>query len=126
MSRAADYTIKGFLYQFNKTALEILQSSPDSMITVEGIVEDIDVFTPPITKAIQCKYHETIETFVPSSIYKPVLQMMNHHQTNQAADVQYVLFAHYPSNEGKPQPSIGKKELESALKSQNKELTSLI
>ncbi|MGA2525126.1 MAG: hypothetical protein ABSF79_00705 [Smithellaceae bacterium] len=29
MSRAADYTIKGFLYQFNKTLLEILNSQDD-------------------------------------------------------------------------------------------------
>jgi hypothetical protein len=78
---------QGLPLSVQQNRLEILESSPDSLITVEGIVEDIDIFTPPITKAIQCKYHETSETFVPSSIYKPVLQMMNHHQANQAADV---------------------------------------
>lgn len=29
MSRTADYTIQGFLYQFNKTALEILSAQDD-------------------------------------------------------------------------------------------------
>jgi len=41
MPQAADYIIKGFLYQFNKTLLEILNSQEDSIITVEGIVEDV-------------------------------------------------------------------------------------
>jgi hypothetical protein len=36
MSRSADYTIQGFLYQFNKTLLEILKAQADSIITVEG------------------------------------------------------------------------------------------
>jgi hypothetical protein len=126
MSRSADYTIKGFLYQFNKTALEILNASPDSLITVEGIVEDIDIFTPLLTKAIQCKYHEANEAFSASNIYKPVLQMMNHFHANQTSEVQYVLFAYYPAVKGKPAPSIGKAELTAALKSQNKELASLI
>jgi hypothetical protein len=38
MSRVADYTIKGFLYQFHKTLLEILTSAADAEITVEGPV----------------------------------------------------------------------------------------
>ena len=45
MSRAADYTIKGFLYQFNKTLLDILNSPDGSNITVEGIVEDVEIET---------------------------------------------------------------------------------
>jgi hypothetical protein len=126
MSRAADYTIQGFLYQFNKTALEILNASPDSLITVEGIVEDIEITTPSITNAIQCKYHEASETFTPSSIYKPVLQMMNHYHANQTANMRYTLFAHFPSVKGKPQPILGQLEMQAALDSQNKDLQSLI
>ncbi len=38
MSRTADYTIKGFLYQFNKTLLEILNAEGGQQITVEGII----------------------------------------------------------------------------------------
>jgi hypothetical protein len=126
MSRSADYTIQGFLYQFNKTALEILNASPDSLITVEGIVEDIEITTPSITNAIQCKYHEASDAFTPSTIYKPVLQMMNHYHANQAAHIRYTLFAHFPTVKGKSLPSVGKSELQGALDSQNKDLQSLI
>ncbi|EPE2651041.1 hypothetical protein ACSG7X_002766 [Vibrio fluvialis] len=43
MSRTAESTIKGFLYQFQKTIKEILTAPFDSSITVEGIVEDVDI-----------------------------------------------------------------------------------
>lgn len=36
MPRSADYTIQGFLYQFNNTALEILNAQDDDTINVEG------------------------------------------------------------------------------------------
>ena len=58
MPRTADYTIQGFLYQFNKTMLEILRAQDDDKVTVEGIVEDIEVATPTTLTAVQCKYHE--------------------------------------------------------------------
>ena len=62
-SRVADSTIKGFIYQFNKTILEILKSTTDT-IHIEGIVEDIDIYSDDNSiKAIQCKYHESSETF---------------------------------------------------------------
>ena len=57
MNREADYTIKGFLYQFNVTLEQLLLSTDGSSITVEGIIEDVDIKTPIDTKAIQCKYH---------------------------------------------------------------------
>lgn len=122
MSRAADYTIKGFLYQFNKTLLEILNSPDGSKIMVEGIVEDVDIETTSVMTAIQCKYHEASETFTPSSIFKPLLQMMHHFHTHPDANIRYILFAHYPSVTGIPQPTVAKAELEAALASKNKDL----
>lgn len=98
MGRSAEYPIKGFLYQFNKTLLVILNSADDVEITVEGIVEDIDVCTPGGTKAIQCKYHEAQKKFTLSMLYKPVLQMMDHHIHNQGANIEYILYAHFPNN----------------------------
>jgi len=121
MSRAADYTIKGFLYQFNKTLLEILKSQDDSIITVEGIIEDVEIAMPAEIKAIQCKYHEASETFTPSGIYKPLLQMMDHFHANSTANIRYILFAHYPSVKGHPRPPVGKAELQAALDSENKD-----
>jgi hypothetical protein len=122
MSRSADYTIKGFLYQFNKTLLEILNSQDDAIITVEGIVEDVEIVTPALMTAIQCKYHEASGTFTPSAIFKPLLQMMDHFQANCTAQIRYVLFAHYPSMNGVPRPPIGRADLEAALNSVNKDL----
>lgn len=122
MLRAADYTIKGFLYQFNKTLLEILNSPDGSSITVEGIVEDVEIVTPALMTAIQCKYHEASETFTPSNIFKPLLQMMQHFHANPGANIRYILFAHYPSVTGTPQPIVGKAEFETALASKNKDL----
>lgn len=121
MSHTADYTIKGFLYQFNKTLLEILNSQNDSIITVEGIVEDVEIVTPAVMTAIQCKYHEASETFTPSGIFKPLLQMMHHFHANPGANIRYILFAHYPSATGTLQPTVGKPDFQAALDSKNKD-----
>ena len=125
MSRAADYTIKGFLYQFNKTLIEILNSEEDSIITVEGIVEDVEIVTPAMMTAIQCKYHEASETFTPSSIFKPLLQMMDHFHANAGANIRYILFAHYPSVTEMAPPTVGKIEFQAALDSKNKDFQEL-
>lgn len=126
MSRAADYTIKGFLYQFNKTMLEILNSQNSSVVTVEGIVEDIEIAMPTEMKAIQCKYHEANESFTPSAIFKPLLQMMDHFRSNPSANIRYILFAHFPNVKAQAQPTVGKTELQAALESKNKDLQEYI
>lgn len=96
ISRVADSTIKGFLYQFNLT-LKTLFESTDSEIRVEGIVEDIDVIDNRGNKAIQCKYHESQEDFNLSTIYKPILQMLKTYSQNRDADILYRLYAYFPS-----------------------------
>lgn len=126
MSRAADYTIKGFLYQFNKTLLEILNSLDDSIITAEGIVEDVEIVTPVTMTAIQCKYHEASKTFTSSGIFEPLLQMMRHFHANPSANIRYILFAHYPSVKGMPHPTVGRTELQAALDSKNKDFREYI
>lgn len=123
MGRSADYTIQGFLYQFNKTLLELLKSPDDSVVTVEGIIEDIEIATQDVTKAIQCKYHETQESFVISSLYKPLLQMMQHHLCNSNGKVSYHLYAHFPNINT---ITITAAHLESALSSTDKTLKALI
>jgi hypothetical protein len=120
MSRTADYTIQGFLYQFNKTLLEILKSPDDSTIKIEGIVEDIEVHTTSDIEAIQCKYHETQDKFSLSTIYKPLLQMMQHFHLNNNKRIKYKLFCHFPLD-----PSIKieitKADLEKTLKTENQQ-----
>jgi hypothetical protein len=121
MPRAADHTIQGFLYQFNKTALEILNAQDDDTITVEGIVEDIEVESPASLTAIQCKYHEASTSFTASAVYKPLLQMLNHYSANLTANIRYVLFAHFPGG-GSSLPTVDKSILQAALASKDKEL----
>jgi len=78
-------------------------------------------------KAIQCKYHEASIAFMPSNIFEPLLQMMYHYQNNQTADIQYILYAHYPSITNGSRPSISKENLQAAINSENsayKKLTS--
>lgn len=121
MSRSADYTIKGFLYQFNKTLFEILNSQDGDTINVEGIIEDVEIVKPSNITAIQCKYHEASAAFSTSSIFKPLLQMMHHYHENPGTNIQYVLFAYFPSVKKDNEPPVGKTELQAALDSTNKD-----
>ena len=73
--RTATDTIKGYFYQFDLSILQLLELDDESdKITVEGI-EDIDIDNATTQTAIQCKYHESVEAFSTSLIYKPMLQM---------------------------------------------------
>lgn len=121
MSRTADYTIQGFLYQFNKTAVEILRAQDDDAITVEGIAEDIEVRSHLSLTAIQCKYHETSRSFTESAVYKPLLQMLKHFSDNPTANIRYVLFAHFPGADVEP-PTVDRSTLHAALASKDKNL----
>lgn len=119
MNREADFTLKGFIYQFNKTLEQVLFAPDGSEITVEGIIEDIDVTSSGFTKAIQCKYHETKGKYKPSDITKPILQMLVHYSKNNDNNIQYILYAHF-SDEKEGDKIISKTEVETILKSQNK------
>ena len=91
-SRVADSTIKGFIYQFNKTILEILDS-PKATIHVEGIVEDVDKYEADNSiTAIQCKYHESSEKFILSLIYKPIILMIKTFLMRPHDNISFVLF----------------------------------
>jgi hypothetical protein len=125
MSRTADYTIQGFLYQFNKTLLEILNAPDDAVITIEGI-EDIDVSTPSMHTAIQCKYHETKRSFTASDIYKPLLQMMHHFYQYPDKNINYILFAHFPGECNKSALPVNKETLEESLRSKSPKFTRYI
>jgi uncharacterized protein (DUF2164 family) len=119
MNREADYTIKGFIYQFNKTLEQVLSEPNGTEITVEGIIEDIDVVSAGLTKAIQCKYHETKEKYKLSDISKPILQMLVNYASNKEKDIQYILYAHF-SDETEEEKTISKNDIETILKSKDK------
>lgn len=98
--RQADNTIKGYLYQFNKSLLEILKADDDSQITVEGVIEDIDIeYNTHHARTIQCKYHEE-EKYLISSVAVPITEMVCHfcESTALGVDVDYILYAYYKDN----------------------------
>lgn len=120
MGRTADYTIKGFLYQFNLTLLKILESEENDEITVEGIIEDIDVNSNGRINAIQCKYHETKGKYTLSDLYKPILQMMVHYCANKDQNIKYTLYAFFSDEEFR-KVELTIDELKSIFKTENKE-----
>ncbi|WP_123922171.1 hypothetical protein [Flavobacterium plurextorum] len=120
MSRTADYTIQGFIYQFIITLQKIIEDTSDSEITIEGIIEDIDILTPLGYEVFQCKYHECKTKFTLSDIYKPVLQMLFHFKNNQTAGIKYRLHAHFPNETVGSIKKLNKTEIEQILKSEAK------
>lgn len=126
MSRTADYTIQGFIYQFIITFHKLLTSTDDAEITVEGIVEDIDIHTPSGQEAVQCKYHESKQKFTLSTIYKPVLQMLCHYKKYPTANIKYRLHAHFPNETVGSEKILTKAELDAILASQAADLKTYI
>lgn len=115
MSRIADYTIQGFIYQFIVTFQKILADNIDADITIEGIIEDIDISTPLGYEVFQCKYHECKTKFKLSDIYKPVLQMLSHFKNNPSAGIKYRLHAHFPNETVGTIKKLTKTEIEQIL-----------
>jgi len=124
LTRSADYTIQGFLYQFNKTLLEILNSNNDSIITIEGI-EDIDIESKSDIELVQCKYHESSKKFNLSAVYKPILQMLKHFYNNQDKKISYKLYCYFPSQTTE-KLAITFDQLKEVINSENDSLSSLI
>ncbi|MCM3202904.1 hypothetical protein [Paenibacillus illinoisensis] len=125
MDRQADHSIKGFLYQFLLTIKLILDAPLDTEITCEGI-EDIDISDEDTIEVIQCKYHEAIENFTLSSIYKPVLLMMRHFvQFPGMTTLNYRLYAFFP-NEPLGIKALAKAQCEEILISKDKRFRTYI
>lgn len=124
-SRVADSTIKGFIYQFNKTILEILKSTTDT-IHIEGIVEDIDIYSDDNSiKAIQCKYHESSETFKLSLIYKPIILMIKTFLERPSDKINFILFLYLPSETPRDE-KLTLEQMEKILGTQTKDLKKIV
>jgi len=98
--RSAAATIAGYLYQFDKTIIQLLGADENQEISIEGI-EDIDIESPnEIKNAIQVKYHAG-KDYNLSAIAKPVRQMLQHFKRVQQGEeyaTKYTLYAHFRSN----------------------------
>lgn len=94
--RQADSTIKGYLYQFNKSILEVLSMSTEESLVVEGTIEDIDILSPTSITTIQCKYHED-NRFTLSGVAVPIIEMLcNYSEASYIGkDIQYILYAYF-------------------------------
>ncbi|KJV44404.1 hypothetical protein MUB05_10690 [Acinetobacter indicus] len=103
-NRQAIDTIRGYLYQFDNTILQILNHEDENAsFTVEGI-EDIDIEQIGCeTVAIQCKYYEKSD-FTPSKIKEAIVWMVKDF-SKRVKDgkelIQYKLFGHYKSGQDK-------------------------
>jgi len=73
--RSATATIRGYVYQFDKTILEILRLSRGSHLVVEGL-EDLDNVTPDTLTGIQCKYYAS-KKYSPAVIRDAVIAMLD-------------------------------------------------
>ncbi len=93
--RSANSTLLGYLYQFDKTLLELIALAKNSdQLVVEG-VEDVDVATAGLTKAIQCKYYAA-QTYYPSKLREPISPMLEHFIKNGgSAAFKYHLYLYF-------------------------------
>lgn len=126
MARTAEYSIKGYLYQFLRYLSEILVAGPESKVTIEGAIEDIDVAAPGFTTAVQCKYHEQADKFTLGKIYKPILLMLEHFSqyATLTPKVYYRLFCHFPDQSGSR--ALTKSELDTVLATGSDPLKAII
>lgn len=109
--RSADASITGYLYQFDKSILELLKSCDAATVVIEGY-EDVDLRSPGPIVAIQCKYHES-GTFSLKKIRDPLLAMLK--TFDEGHEFQYRLYGHYGQQvEGIPK-SLTLEELKEAL-----------
>lgn len=123
-TREADATLRGFHYQFLKTIDAIIDLEDGETVTVEGIIEDIDIIKKDTIEAIQCKYLESSKSFSLSLLYKPILQMMGHYSRNSKHNIKYRLFIYIEG--GVPPESLTIANIDELLSTRNKDLLPLV
>lgn len=97
-NRSADAAIRGYMYQFDRTILILLDSSPEDTITVEGI-EDIDLLSDGYLTAEQCKYWAG-SAFSLSGIRDAVSAMLGYFADGR--ELSYRLYIHTSRAEDTP------------------------
>jgi hypothetical protein len=116
-NRAADSAIAGFAYQFDLSALLLLQSDDDTEMTVEGC-EDVDLRTADEATAVQCKYHEAQKFSLPL-IRKPILLMLKAFADGRHWN--YRLYAHFSDESGAAPSTLTREQLKACLTEQKKD-----
>ncbi|MGF1756650.1 hypothetical protein L4D76_01620 [Photobacterium sagamiensis] len=107
-SRAANATIKGYLYQFDYSVLKILETRDDNeSFVIEG-TEDIDIHDETTSKHVQCKYYEATE-YNHSVIKDAVVAMLTDYHERSEDDRNtrsYHIYGFYSSGQSKLPDSI--------------------
>lgn len=111
ISRSADASIAGYLYQFDKSILEILKAPDASTVVLEGY-EDVDLRSPGPLVAIQCKYHQSGK-FSLKKIRDPLRAMLK--TFDEGHKFQYRLYGHYGQQEDGIPKRLNLDELRTAL-----------
>ena len=77
----------------------MLEAENDAAIVLEGVIEDIDIYSTTSMTTIQCKYHED-KKYQISSVAPPILEMLCHYCESAylGKEVSYILYAHYAEN----------------------------
>ncbi|WP_314344378.1 hypothetical protein [Corynebacterium variabile] len=95
--RSASSTIAGYLYQFERSVVEVLQLKEDEPLRVEGI-EDIDIWSDN-PRIVQVKYYAA-QKWSLSSVRNAVHELLKSFADEQG--VQYVLYVHFGFGEVPP------------------------
>ena len=99
--RAASDTLLGYLYQLDKTIVELLKlPTLLSTMQIEGI-EDIDLINPSNIDVIQCKYYHA-QKYSPSKFQDALLPMLVDYKNNKAKRKSFKLYAHFGEFNGMP------------------------
>jgi hypothetical protein len=110
-NRSADASIRGYVYQFDRTILRILSSGPADTVTVEGI-EDIDLRSGERVVAEQCKY-------LPASRYSlavirdALVPMLDYLRNGHS--IEFVLYIHANDSGSTPPGSLSVEDIREAL-----------
>lgn len=103
VTRSANATILGYIYQFDFTIKSLLNLyNEDGYIDVENI-EDVDIHSCAEDSVIQCKYYAGTE-YNHSIIAKPIRFMLKHYndvKNGTSISVNYKLYGFYKSGQDK-------------------------
>jgi hypothetical protein len=91
-ARAAGPAIRGYVYQFDRTILEILNFNGDGCVRIEG-VEDVDILDAAGSSAIQVKYLEATKYTSPKTLRDPLLDTLR--SFSEGHEWKYILHVYF-------------------------------
>jgi len=97
--RSAHASIRGYVYQFDRTIIEILSADKDTSILVEGL-EDVDLLGADRLTAVQVKYWSSRSYATPRSLREPIEPMIE--AFSKGAKHKFILHVHFGSGVGVP------------------------